>query len=183
MTRTSCPGKGWTKTKTPERGQKGFTLFEMIIVVVLMGTLAGLVLPAASGVLSRVNQQSSVREVTSAMRYARSKAVTAKVPVAFQAEFAKNRYWLEDLQSGKVSKVRELQPEIVFREYDNGEDTVTDGTFTIIYYPRGNTSGGAVRLSAPREDDEREWFEIAIDPVTGKSKVTRDPFNPEKEES
>lgn len=151
--------------------------------VVLVGTIAGLVLPAISGVLNRVNQQSSVREVTSAMRYARSKAVTAKVPVAFQGEFEKNRYWLEDLQSGKVSKVRELQPEIVFREYDNGDDTVTDGTFTIIYYPRGNTSGGSVRLSAPRENDEREWFEIAVDPVTGKSKISRDPFNPEKEES
>ena len=31
MTWTSCPGKGWKKTKTPDPGQRGFTLVELIV--------------------------------------------------------------------------------------------------------------------------------------------------------
>ncbi len=142
----------------------------------VMAIIAALTLPAFSDILDRMEQRSSVKEVTTALHYARSQAVSAKVPVIFQANFEDNRYWLEEPQSGKVSKVRKLAKAIVFREFFDGDDTTTDGQFSIVYYPRGNTSGGALKLSAPREDDQREWFEIKIDQVTGKPEVINNPY-------
>ncbi len=167
--------------RTPIAGESGFTLLELILVLSLMAVIAGLVLPAFSGIVQRMELRSSIKEITTALRYARSKAVSAKVPVIFQAEFEKSRYWLEEPQTGTISEVRSLAKGIIFREFFDGEDTLTDGLISIVYFPRGNTSGGAFRLSAPKEDDEREWFEIEIDQVTGKSKITNNPFDREND--
>ncbi|QPJ63825.1 MAG: prepilin-type N-terminal cleavage/methylation domain-containing protein [Candidatus Nitronauta litoralis] len=159
----------------------GFTLLELILVLVVIAVIASLTLPAFSSILTRMEQRSSVKEITTALRYARSKAVSAKVPVVFQAELENNRYWLEELQTGKVSEMKSLSKGIIFREFFDGEDTTTDGQISIVYFPRGNTSGGALRLSAPKEDDQQEWFEIEIDQITGKPEITNNPYAPEKD--
>lgn len=159
----------------------GFTLLELILVLAVVAVIAALTLPAFSSILNRIEQRSSVKEITTALHFARSKAVSAKVPVIFQAEFENNRYWLEEPQSGKISEVRDLSKGIVFREFFDGEDTTTDGLISIIYFPRGNTSGGSLKLSAPKEDDEQEWFEIEIDQVTGKPEIINNPYAPEED--
>ncbi len=159
----------------------GFTLLELILVLVVIAVIASLTLPAFSSILTRMEQRSSIKEITTALRYARSKAVSAKIPVVFQAEFENNRYWLEEPQSGKVTEMKMLSKGIIFREFFDGDDTTTDGLISIVYFPRGNTSGGALRLSAPKEDDQEEWFEIEIDQVTGKPEITNNPYAPEKD--
>ncbi len=159
----------------------GFTLLELILVLAVIAVIAALTLPAFSSILNRMEQRSSVKEITTALHYARSKAVSAKIPIVFQAEFENNRYWLEEQQTGVVSETKFLSRGIVFREFFDGDDTTTDGLISIVYFPRGNTSGGSIRLSAPKEDDEREWFEIEIDQVTGKPKITNNPYAPEED--
>ena len=169
MIRTSSPGKAWNIPRA--EGRAGFTLLEMVLVLVLAGLVAGLALPVLSATLERTKRNASVREITSALRYARSKAVSSKTPVAFKAQFEEQRFWLEDLRTGKKSPVKSLHREIRFREFNNGEGQREDGIASIVFYPRGNASGGALVLQGTRREEAEPLVEIRVDPVTGSPKV------------
>lgn len=150
--------------------QKGFTLLELMIVLALVAGIAAIALPVTMGVLDRVHRQSAIREVTTALRFARSQAVTVKTAFAFQADLSENRFWLENLKTEQTSKVRSLAREIAFQEFFDGEDRFEDGIISIIFYPQGNTSGGSLTL-APKGDDSENRFFVEVDPVTGKPSV------------
>jgi type II secretion system protein H len=148
----------------------GFTFLELLLVLVVMSLIAGLTLPLFSGVLDRTERQAALREIASAMRYARSQAVAAKTPITFRADLVNNKYWLENKEEESVSKVKTLPAEVVFAEYTSGEDSYQHETVSILFYPRGNTSGGILVLK-PKGDRKRDRFEIHLDPVTGKPEV------------
>lgn len=150
----------------------GFTFLELILVLVLMGLVAGLVMPALGGVLDRTQRNAAAREIASAMRYARSQAVSAKTATAFVADFEMNRYWLENLGTEERSSVRFLPREIVFREFSSGDGQRADGTVSIVFFPRGNTSGGTLVLAPPQDRDHPIRFAIRVDPVTGRPEVS-----------
>ncbi len=163
--------------------QAGFTILELIVVLVIVSLVAGLVIPAFSKTLVRMERQSAVREIASAFKYARNRSIAEKVPIAFQAQLSENQYWLEDLRTGEVSKVKSLPSVLVFRDFFDGDDTVTDETVSILFYPRGNTSGGTLRLSAPDVSDEQEWFAIEVNQVTGRSELIQSPYMEKKDDA
>ena len=158
------------------RSQNGFTILELIVVLLIVSLVVGLVMPAFSKTLIRMERQSAIREIASAFKYARTKSIAEKVPIAFQAQLEENQYWLEDLRTEEISKVKSLPPELVFQDFADGDDTVTDETISIIFYPRGNTSGGTIRLSAPGVASEEEWFAIEVNQVTGRPKLIQSPY-------
>lgn len=55
--------------------QAGFTLIEMIVVIVIMGFIAGLVLVRQPWHSAGLNTEATVRALTSALRLARSRAI------------------------------------------------------------------------------------------------------------
>ena len=59
-------------------GKDGFTLLELILVLFLMGLMAGIVLPFVVSTLDRVKLQSEARQISSALQFARSEAITKK---------------------------------------------------------------------------------------------------------
>jgi prepilin-type N-terminal cleavage/methylation domain-containing protein len=71
--------------------RRGFSLFELLIVLSLLGVLAGMVLPSANpSILDRLN--SAARMVASDVAYCRSLAVMNNSQYSITFEAAKNRY-------------------------------------------------------------------------------------------
>lgn len=58
-----------------EKDQAGFTLLEMIVVVVIMATVAGLVLVKQPWHSVGLNTDATVRALTNGLRLARSRAI------------------------------------------------------------------------------------------------------------
>ncbi|HWG75873.1 MAG TPA: GspH/FimT family pseudopilin [Steroidobacteraceae bacterium] len=63
-------------------GERGFTLFELMIVCSIAAVLAALAVPAMHSFLQNQQQSSAVTNLMSTLQYARSEAIKEDVPVA-----------------------------------------------------------------------------------------------------
>lgn len=59
---------------------RGFTMIEMMIVVVVIGLIAALAVPSFLGYMPKLRVKSAARDIVSSMRLARSKAVSERRP-------------------------------------------------------------------------------------------------------
>jgi type II secretion system protein H len=96
-------------------GKDGFTLLELILVLFLMGLMAGIVLPFVVSTLDRVKLQSEARQISSALQFARSEAITKKTLFTFNANIDKNQYWLAIPKEKKSHKKKFLMKQYVSR--------------------------------------------------------------------
>lgn len=134
----------------PIPGRQGFSLLELLLVLVLMGILAGVVAPATGRFLDRLNFRRQTAALVAGTRYARLMAVGKGGPVAMH--FDRQEHLLHF--SGAVEGKKELYlPEGV--EFELWPET-------LVFYPDGlATPGRLVARSGHRSQEFR------IDPLTG----------------
>lgn len=134
----------------PILGRRGFSLLELLLVLVLMGILAGVVAPATGRFLDRLNFRRQTAALVAGTRYARLMAVGKGGPVAMR--FDRQEHLLHF--SGAVEGKKELYlPEGV--EFELWPET-------LVFYPDGlATPGRLVARSGHRSQEFR------IDPLTG----------------
>jgi len=157
---------------------EGFTLIELIIVLVILSVMTTLVVPRLTQSLSRMNVESTARRVASALRLARSLAISEKVP--YGAVFDMNADTLTVVsyqmtvkeEDSPESEANHRVPPRVYILTDgvhlkegvtsNGE-TVTTGVFRMAFFPGGGSSGGEVVLG----DNEDRSFSVTVDRIVG----------------
>ncbi len=64
-----------------ERGARGFTLVEMLVVLAVLGLMAGIVLARGPARSPRVETEAAARQITAALRGARARAIASNAPV------------------------------------------------------------------------------------------------------
>jgi type II secretion system protein H len=161
---------------------EGFTLIELMIVLVILSVMTALVVPRLTQSLSRMNVEATARRVASALRLARSMAVTEKVP--YLAKFDMDTDTLTVISYRKTPEERDSpepgeQPHVTPKVYEltdsvhlkegvtsNGEP-ITSGTFQMAFFPTGGTSGGKVVLG----DDEDRSFSVTVDRIVGSVEI------------
>jgi prepilin-type N-terminal cleavage/methylation domain-containing protein len=168
MTSILSAGKILRKSKPHRSRESGFTLIEIVSVMVLIGLFMALVTPFVMTTLDRIQGESSVRKLASMLASARSQAVAAKTSFVFQGNLDQNQYWVIDPKTEESSEVMELDRMIQFREFSDGEDSWQEGVFSVTFYPLGSTSGGTIFLEPSDSDADAPSFALTIDPVTGK---------------
>lgn len=162
----------------------GFTLFELLVVLILIGLITSLVGPRLFKTLNRRNIDSAARQIAAALRYARSQAVTEKN--LYLANFDMDACQLtikcyglpeeEDLQNQTVRpydkpRVYTLTPGIRFSQGQliSGK-TIETGAFEIGFYPAGGTTGGKILLI----DEKGRQYSIAVDMITGSVNIKQE---------
>ncbi len=153
------------------RNTRGFTLIELVLVLVFIGLIAGLTTPFVMSTLDRVTHQAEAREIASALRYARSEAITRKTVLAFNGDIESGEYWLAHADASRSSNVRNLDSRFRMVRVTSNEERVDNGTFAVKFYPMGNSSGGIVRIEKHPLEKSNTAYAISIDPVTGSSKI------------
>jgi prepilin-type N-terminal cleavage/methylation domain-containing protein len=135
---------GSTQTETPDRTQAGFTLLELMAVLVLMGLLLGLVLPGLLRSWEREKNRATLREFTTTLRTARSEAVTRGVQGA-----AVSQPQDRPLSAGRINPGRRLKgsepgptPSLVWQNPEKSQGYIA-------FYGDGSTSGGKLALVLP----------------------------------
>ncbi len=74
--------------------KKSFTLIELLIVVMILGLLAGITFPSFSNSFANLQLNNSVRDISCLMKYAREKAIMQRKKYRLEFDIAEKRYWL-----------------------------------------------------------------------------------------
>ena len=177
--------------------EKGFTLIELILVLVIIGFLTALVAPAITS-LTGLKLKTTTRRMAAGLRYARSQAVTTggDYQVTFNMEKGEmiieslkeeERYYRdeeddeeeesdgegdeEDLPKRmKEQKIYTMPKQVkLARVVIDGEE-FTEEEVWIDFYPNGSCSGGEIFLM----DEKERAYRIALEFLTGIVKITEE---------
>jgi len=140
----------------------GFTLIEIMLVVVLILIITGVGVPKLSGSFSSTRMKDAVRSTIRVARYARSMAILEQADCTLT--FATNRISLTS--SNATLAVRRLADEIKITRFENLADSNIEGN-KVLFYSSGMNDGFELTL----EDDKNRRQTIECHPITGKVTV------------
>jgi type II secretion system protein H len=126
------------------RGLKGFTLFELLIIVVILGIAATMMGPAMSRIVrhQRVNRASMI--IVSDLQNAFAVAARQRMPVRVQADSASRSYQFVDRKTLTVLRIRAFYGDT--SEYKLSTLQFTPTTFDV--FPNGvSSSPVTIRLA------------------------------------
>lgn len=118
-----------------DRGQDGFTLIEIAVVLVIIALAYGLVTPALSGFVAGTRLESAARDIALALREARSTAIVTGRELQFQIEPATPGWRFGDRHGSFDRDVT------VTLETSAGDPAIT-------FYPGGHSTGGRIGLES-----------------------------------
>lgn len=156
------------RMRTPSPGNHraaGFTLLELIIVLILLALVTAVVGISLSGGMSGLQLETSTRDVITLMKHARSEAVGKQqvVRVVFGQEQGAGQYVMTN-DFGEPIKLFSLPTGFVFEAPEGRELPMV-----VSFYANGRSSGGLVAVKSP---SGRRYF-IEADPITGFARMAR----------
>ena len=124
---------------------RGFTLLELMVVMVIAVAFVGLVVPRFGALLPGLELKGAARDVAAALRYARGRAIAMRSEVALVIDVKSGKYRIEgtpddrEMSLGRNTAVRLLTGRSELRSENVG---------AITFFPDGSSTGGQVTLSA-----------------------------------
>lgn len=124
------------------RLEQGFTLVELMFVMVIVAFMLALVGTSISQSISGAEMRTAARKVTAGLRYTRTKAILSKSEQVFLLDTETKRYTAADRDPVVL-------PEGMNVELNTARSELTSETAGgIRFYPDGGSTGGNVRLEA-----------------------------------
>ena len=122
------------------RAQRGFSLLEIMLVMALIAIIGVLAGTAMTGGIERMQLRSSAKEIASALRHARARAIATGQPQGFAIDPVAGAWTTTTDDKGEVPSridvvftgAREVQP--------------ASGTGAIMFFSDGASTGGRVQL-------------------------------------
>jgi type II secretion system protein H len=165
---------------------RGFTLIELIVVLVIISLMMALVTPRLIGSLTKMNLKTSAQKISSSLRYARSQAVSEQTVYHAVFDFENNSiyikkenpqddedtYFKSEIESAETDNSKSkrsgmesyILPEgVVIKKAIIANEEIVSDLFTIVFYPVGSSSGGSVVLM----DEKERQYQINVDFITG----------------
>ena len=162
--RMSTPG-------SDPQSRRGFSLFELLIVLILIALTAGVVMPSFSRGLRGLELETAGRDLITRMKQARSRAIGRQEVsriILVPSEESPDYYALANEFEQELN--RYLLPErvsIAVQAQQFEEDWVR-----VSFYPNGRSSGGSFYLQNETRD-----IAIWVDPITGFARVLKEELN------
>lgn len=146
----------------------GFSLLEVMIVVLLLAVASAVVYPSMSAGLRGLRLESTARQIVTLMKSARSRAVQQQklYRVGFHRE--KNVYILAN-EYGETIREFALAKELTLREVVLGGKAVEQDPFFVNFYPNGHSDIVTVVLAV----DKGRQVQVEVDPITGLARVEK----------
>ncbi len=145
--RPQCLPVSNTESRMPNFRSKGFTMIEMIVVIVLIGIVASVVAFSFSKSLASARVQAASRDLVAALRYTRGQAIVKGEQKILMLNLENNTYEAP----GKGS--RELPKDMVLRLTTAQKELTSDKAGGIRFFPDGSSTGGNIAVVL----GQREW--------------------------
>lgn len=121
-------------------GAAGFTLLEMLVVLVIVGLISAVTLPALTTPSDGVRLRAVTRGVTSALRLTRAAAVTRHAEMALVLDLEARTFESPMIAAKQFGS--DISAEMVIAEPERA--TPSRGAFR--FFPDGSSTGGDIRL-------------------------------------
>jgi general secretion pathway protein H len=147
------------------RRMRGFTLLELVVVMVILGVIAATVVPGMQAGSRQAAVRRSVRAFISAARQASAQAVRDRKPTALIV-------WPDEGQFGvEGAEARVDLPEFAeFGEIQGGREAEADDEIRFDFFPTGSSVGGSVEIEyTPR--DRLQSYTLILDPLIGRVRI------------
>lgn len=150
----------------------GFTLLELIIVMIIVGLMSVLVVPVIGSSLSNMELKTAAKKTASALRYCRSKAAMQKTIYIAGIDFATNIISVENKKESPEKPEGTDDPDIKTYKLPDGvyvekivsaDQEIDSGNFKITFFTNGSCSGGLITLAGSRD----KQYNINLDSITG----------------
>jgi general secretion pathway protein H len=177
----------------PHFCRAGFTLLELIVVLVIISLMSALVVPRLMGPMSALDLKTASKKIAASLRYARSRATSEKITCLALFDFDKNRVVIVTPPDGKgdfsmdnqeeIDKMLEEQtdknsqgwlntyrlPDGIRLEKGLSRDReVQSGVFRVFFSSSGGSSGGEITVAGK----EGRHYKITVDAITGLVKLS-----------
>ena len=140
----------------------GFTLLELLVVLAIAGMILAVTPPLFSAALPGLQMKSSARQLASALRYARSSAVTQQSQTIVTLDVANREFTV----TGRA-KAYEFPEQFKLKLFTARSELSEDGTKgNIRFFPDGGSTGGRVTVSYGERSHE-----IDVDWLTGRVRI------------
>lgn len=144
-------GRSWRAAASSSRfarAAQGFTLLELMIVIVIIGVVLALSPPLFSSGVTSAEQRAVARSVAQTLRFARSEAIANRTDVGVEFNLENRTYQLPG------GKRRGKWPETIALELTTtAAETVDPKHAYVRFYSDGGSTGGRVTLKVK----EREY--------------------------
>ncbi|MEH6875648.1 MAG: GspH/FimT family pseudopilin [Candidatus Competibacter sp.] len=142
---------------TARAGQHGFTLLEILIVLVIGVLLVALVPPLLSGMSGATELRGAARQLAAGLRNARNEAVIRQQEAVLTLDLERRRF-------GVTGDPREIAlPEsVALKLYTAQSELLDSATGGIRFFPDGSSTGGAITVSGPKLA-----YRVNVDWLTG----------------
>ena len=172
---------------------RGFTLLELIVVLIIISLMSALVVPKLAGPMSNLDLKTASKKISASLRYIRSHAASEKTTYAALFDFDKNRLVIinstippsvkrdfhinnreafdrtlvEAPNNGKDRpgelKIYNLPDGIKLTKGVSREGDFNSGLFRISFFPSGGSSGGEITVA----NEQGRQYKINVDFITG----------------
>jgi general secretion pathway protein H len=143
------------------KDESGFTLLEVILVLMLSLLILGLVLVSFAGLLSSAKLQATVREFSSSLRQARDLAKIHGEQQGWTVNLDSREYGIEG------RRVKKIPSNLDLKIVDSMNGEIQSGQYRLVFEPNWSMEGATFQLS-----DKKRTFRIELDPLLG-AVVTR----------
>jgi len=134
----------------------GFTLIELIVVVVLIGICVSIATMSISKGMTGAKIQAASRDMVAALRYTRGQAIVKGKETTFDLDLANNRYTAPGRSPVQLPKTMKLNL------YTAAQEQTGENSGSIRFFPDGASTGGHISVLM----DRIEW-RINVDWLTG----------------
>jgi general secretion pathway protein H len=141
--------------------QRGFTLLELLLVLVIAAAGYALVVGVGSGGVSGAELKSAARAVAAGLREARGTAIATQEPAALTLDLERRSM---EVDGGR--RPRSLPQRLDLKLYTAQSEIQGDKRGAIRFYPDGSSTGGRVTLAS----GERTFL-VDVDWLTGRVSI------------
>jgi general secretion pathway protein H len=143
---------------------KGFSLIEMLVVLILIGFAISLITPSLSRFSRTIELKGAAKKISGILRYCRCEAVSKGQ--VYQVRFDKN---LREVRVQPTESTYFLPEGVKIKEVQVASVQPTSDLPMIEFYPNGGSNGGAVLLDSQGPGE----YKINVHFLTGVVEVER----------
>lgn len=157
MATVSTPGSRRSRVRA-----RGFTLLELVVALMVIGTVAGVLAVSMTGGIAGVQLRAASKELASELRRTRAQAIATGTVQAFEVE-PDARTW-----RGARERTGEFDDDLTITFTGVREVQAEEGTGRILFFEDGASTGGRIRLQR-----ERAAIDVDVAWLTGEVSVHR----------
>lgn len=147
---------------TNRKINKGFSLIEIIVALVIVGMILAITPLFLPNVIASTETKSAVRELAAGLKYARSQSITKQKETTLTLNVEK-KYYQIDKQKNKLTLPEGTKLTLVTaRSEQDSQDQAS-----IRFFPDGSSTGGRINLG-----NDKNMYLIDVNWLTGKITIS-----------